>query len=129
MRVVQPAPLLAAPPAPQLASPPAPQHHMLTHKPIARPSAPAVELPKAPSVDHGSLIDFCNAALVKLNQAEEQIKANYQSTIAALDEKIRTLETQLELSKLRETRLQQEVQDLHLLLQMVEQPQNFTQPT
>jgi hypothetical protein len=74
------------------------------------------------SAENASLVEFCQAALAKFDRVEEQLKGQFQGTIVALEEKIKHLEAALELSKLRETRSLQEVQDLQLLLQMMEQP-------
>ncbi len=70
--------------------------------------------------EYSVLVDFCNSALVRFNQAEEQIKTSYQAKITALEERLKRLEAQLELSSSREARSKQEVEDLQLLLQLME---------
>jgi hypothetical protein len=72
------------------------------------------------SGETSALVEFCHAALAKFNKLEDQLKSHYHSNAAALEEKIKHLEAALALSKEREARSQQEVQDLQLLLQMME---------
>ena len=66
------------------------------------------------------LLDFCESILKRVEEAKIDMEKACQSKIAAVEQKIETLENQLRVKSQNEDQLKQKIEDLQMLLNIIE---------